>query len=48
MSNDLALVLVLAIWIPIAGFTIALCLHRPDKLDFFKKPEKEEDHDLFV
>ena len=48
MDNDLVLIIVLVIWLPIAGFILALCLYRPDKLDFFKKPEKEEDHDLFV
>ena len=44
---DVTLALVLAIWIVVGGFTLALCLYKPDKLDYFKKPDSD-DENLFV
>jgi hypothetical protein len=44
---DLTLAAIVAIWVVVAGFTLALCCYKPDKLDYFKKPE-DEDGNLFV
>lgn len=44
---DMTLALVLAVWVVVGGFTLALCLYKPDKPDYFKKPE-DDNENLFV
>jgi len=48
-SDNFTLFLILAVWLAVTVPILAMCIFRPDKLDYFKKPEKEEEHeDLFI